>query len=95
MIPKPGARSSKPCSRLELRAPTIQAFSSPSTPRVLPGRYYILLLTSQFDEIAENGTAERSNHVKRFWLLAVLTQFLATGAFAELVTYKLSTPGVV
>ncbi len=58
-------------------------------------RGHILLISSLFAEIAESGSAERSNHVKRFWLLAVLTQFLATGAFAELVTYKLSTPGVV
>ena len=55
----------------------------------------ILFLTSLFAEIAENESAKRSNHVKRFWLLAVLAQFLAAGAFAELVTYKLSTPGVV
>ena len=55
----------------------------------------IIFIASQFAEIAENGSDERSKHVKRFWLLALLTQFLAAGAFAELVTYKLSTPGVV
>ena len=55
----------------------------------------MLLIPSQLAEIAENGSAEKEHHVKRFWLLVVLTQIIATGAFAELVTYKLSTPGVV
>jgi hypothetical protein len=33
--------------------------------------------------------------MKRFWLIAILAQFLAAGAFAAPVTYELSTPGVV
>lgn len=33
--------------------------------------------------------------MKRFWLLVVLTQFLAAGSFAAPVTYELATPGVV
>lgn len=55
----------------------------------------MLPISSQFAEIAESGSAEKEHHVKRFWLLVVLTQMIATGAFAELVTYKLSTPAVV
>ena len=56
---------------------------------------YILPSALQFTEIANDRAAKRSKHVKRFWLLAVLTQFLAAGVFAAPVTYELSTPGVV